>query len=219
MILSALAGNEKAFFTCNGNKIETAIGYATLNGDMRGAICPIADLTKEDIYNLATYLNNVIFKKKIIPENMIPNKDFQFIGENKIQPSAELKDNQVDPIKIGYHCKLIEQIMDYKKISANQICQWWIYGILHTKLNISEELMKIYNVNNSEEFLNDLKWVIGKIRTSVFKRVQSPPIIVLTKTAFGFDLRESILPEVTNFIDRELEDKILKMKTYNSASK
>jgi hypothetical protein len=32
------------------------------------------------------------------------------------------------------------------------------------------------------------------MRIAVFKRVQSVPIIVLSKTAYGFDRRESILP-------------------------
>ncbi len=31
------------------------------------------------------------------------------------------------------------------------------------------------------------------IQKSVFKRVQSPPIVKVSKRAFGFDLRESIL--------------------------
>ena len=32
------------------------------------------------------------------------------------------------------------------------------------------------------------------MRASCFKRIQAPPIIVLSKRAFGFDLRESQLP-------------------------
>jgi len=33
------------------------------------------------------------------------------------------------------------------------------------------------------------------LRINYFKRIQAPPIIVLSKRAFGFDLRESQLPE------------------------
>ena len=32
------------------------------------------------------------------------------------------------------------------------------------------------------------------MRINYFKRIQAPPIIVLSKRAFGFDLRESQLP-------------------------
>ena len=40
----------------------------------------------------------------------------------------------------------------------------------------------------------DLEWLCQQLRLSFFKRVQAPPIIVLSKRAFGFDLRESQLP-------------------------
>ncbi len=204
MILSAISGNEGAFFTNNGNKIETAIGYATLNGDMRGAISPIADLTKEEVYQVGKYLNKEIYKREVIPNDIF-----------EMAPTAELKDDQTDPIKIGYHCKIVEQLMDYKKIGPNQILSWWLSGDLHTKLGITQELMKSFGMDDGQEFLNDLKWFCGRIRSSVFKRVQTPPIITLTKTSFGYDLRESILPVINSGFDRNLEDMILAKKRYN----
>ena len=42
--------------------------------------------------------------------------------------------------------------------------------------------------------MEDLEWLAGQVRASVFKRIQAPPIVVLSKRAFGFDLRESQLP-------------------------
>jgi NAD+ synthase (glutamine-hydrolysing) len=44
-------------------------------------------------------------------------------------------------------------------------------------------------------WLEDLEWVERQLRSNYFKRVQAPPIIVLSKRAFGFDLRESQLPQ------------------------
>src|SRR3989338_4749941 len=49
-ILSNLAGKYGALFTNNGNKTETALGYTTLYGDVDGAIAPIADLTKREVF-------------------------------------------------------------------------------------------------------------------------------------------------------------------------
>ena len=43
-------------------------------------------------------------------------------------------------------------------------------------------------------WVEDLEWLAAQVRTSTFKRIQAPPIIVLSKRAFGFDLRESQLP-------------------------
>ncbi|MCG8610273.1 MAG: NAD(+) synthase, partial [Pseudomonadales bacterium] len=44
-ILSNIAGRYGRMFTNNGNKLEVALGYATLYGDVGGVIAPIADLT------------------------------------------------------------------------------------------------------------------------------------------------------------------------------
>ena len=49
-ILSNLAAKYNALFTNNGNKLEVALGYATLYGDVNGALCPIADLTKIEVF-------------------------------------------------------------------------------------------------------------------------------------------------------------------------
>lgn len=46
-ILSNIAGILKGLMTCNGNKIEIALGYATLYGDVNGAIAPLGDLLKQ----------------------------------------------------------------------------------------------------------------------------------------------------------------------------
>lgn len=202
MILSAIAGNEKAFFVCNANKIELATGYGTLNGDLRGAICPIGDLTKQEVYDMMRYLNDEVYQIEMIPE-VIYN----------IKPSAELKNNQTDPIKIGYHCKIIEQFMDYMKKSPADIMQWWLDCKLEEKLDISSELINRYNLNDPKIFIEDLEWFCSKIHSSVFKRVQSVPIIVLSKTSFGYDLRESILPNFEfTAKERMLKQKILKQK-------
>ena len=43
-------------------------------------------------------------------------------------------------------------------------------------------------------FVEDLEWLWRQLSMAVFKRIQAPPVIVLSKRAFGFDLRESQLP-------------------------
>ena len=196
-VLSNISGELGAFFTCNGNKDEIAFGYATLYGDWGGAIAPIGDLTKAEVYQMAEYINSVT-KRNPIPQELLPNKFYQFSKE-KIKPSAELKDGQVDPIKVGYHCALIENMLNYKIRSIKDIIKWHEEGkeAFAKKLKISPRLLEIYNIDNPDIFIKDLKWVYDRIRLSVFKRVQSVPIIVLSKTAWGFDRRESILKNST----------------------
>ena len=65
-----------------GNKSETAVGYATQYGDMCGALAPIADLWKTEVYALARWLNR---DGERIPERSITKP-----------PSAELRPGQLD---------------------------------------------------------------------------------------------------------------------------
>ena len=71
---------------------------------------------------------------------------------------------------------------------------WWIdmwnSKILHMYLGLESDEIP----NDSKEFLDDLIWIFDSIARSVFKRVQSVPLIITSKTAYGYDLRESILP-------------------------
>jgi NAD+ synthase (glutamine-hydrolysing) len=73
-----------------GNKSEMAMGYCTLYGDMAGGLSVISDVTKQQVYALARWINR---SGEIIPQEVI----------DKI-PSAELKANQKDTDSLpAYH--------------------------------------------------------------------------------------------------------------------
>ncbi len=80
--LMALSNKFGALVLTTGNKSEMAVGYCTLYGDMNGALAPIADLFKTDIYKIARWVNR---EGKIIPDNSISKP-----------PSAELRPDQID---------------------------------------------------------------------------------------------------------------------------
>jgi NAD+ synthase (glutamine-hydrolysing) len=80
--LMALANKFGALVLTTGNKSEMAVGYCTLYGDMDGALAPVADVFKTDIYKIARWVNR---EKTIIPESSISKP-----------PSAELRPNQKD---------------------------------------------------------------------------------------------------------------------------
>lgn len=84
-ILMAYANKFNAFLLATGNKSEYAVGYATLYGDMNGALGPIGDLYKTDVYKLAGWLNSEYYRKEVIPESII-----------RKAPSAELRPDQKD---------------------------------------------------------------------------------------------------------------------------
>jgi len=78
-ILMGLANSRNALVLSAGNKSEIAVGYNTLYGDTAGALAPIADLYKDDVYRLAESLG------ELIPPRVMTKP-----------PSAELREGQRD---------------------------------------------------------------------------------------------------------------------------
>ncbi len=204
-ILSNAAGILNGVMPCNGNKVEIALGYTTLYGDVNGAIAPLGDLLKTEVFEMASFLNREVFSEEVIPWALIPDESYQF----KVAPSAELKENQIDPMKWGYHDALIRMFTDYKKIGAEAIIRWYLDGELCQKLSIPETLLKRYGLDDPKAFVDDLEWVVGSIQRAVYKRVQSPPIIILSKSSYGYDIRESQLPAYYTDNYKELKKKLL----------
>lgn len=186
-ILSGLAASFGGVFTCNANKTETMVGYSTLYGDGAGFFAALADLWKYQIYELAKYINKNIFKKEIIPE-----------GSINIIPSAELSNAQAvdegkgDPIKYDYHDYLFKTLMEsWNRILPEDILQMYIDGILEEKIGCEKGIIKKY-FKNDLEFIEDLeKWWRQYMGMAISKRIQAPPILAISRRAFGFGNRES----------------------------
>ena len=82
LLLMAYANKFKGVVLATSNKSETAVGYATLYGDMVGGFSILKDVPKTWVYKLAEHINE---KEIIIPTRIITRA-----------PTAELKDNQSD---------------------------------------------------------------------------------------------------------------------------
>jgi len=80
----ALANATGYVVLSGGNKSEIATGYNTLYGDTVGALAPIGDLVKAEVYALARLINDQS------PRTIIP------AGTLRRPPSAELRPNQRD---------------------------------------------------------------------------------------------------------------------------
>jgi len=207
-VLSGLAAKYGLLFTNNGNKTEIALGYATLYGDISGAIAPIADLYKVQVFALARYLNESVYGNEVIPNNII---------NGNTVPSAELSEAQDvtkglgDPIKYGYHDALLRQVIEYRKC-ASDFFQWYAQGEFFSRLGWKDDELFYQYFPESQSWINDIEWIERQIRINFFKRIQAPPIIILSKRAFGFDLRESQRPE---YIPRQhalFKSKVLSMQ-------
>jgi NAD+ synthetase len=95
--LMALSNKFGGLVLTTGNKSEMAVGYCTLYGDMNGALAPIADVLKTDVYKIARWVNR---EREIIPPNSIAKP-----------PSAELRPNQTDQDSLPPY-EILDAILD-----------------------------------------------------------------------------------------------------------
>ena len=111
VILMAVSNKTGAVLLNTSNKSEAAVGYGTLYGDMCGALAVIADLYKNEVYELSNYINR---NGELIPQNTIDKA-----------PSAELRPDQKDSDSLPDYDELdailsmhLECEMDFEQIVA-----------------------------------------------------------------------------------------------------
>ena len=203
-----LAGVAAAFggaFSCNSNKTEITVGYATFYGDICGAVAPIGDLWKHDVYALGRYLNDKVFASPVIPEEIFT-----------MRPSAELSPEQTvgnggDPLVYPYHDKLFALFVEsWHKTSPADILRWYAEGTLAEHLNCPQQLID-ETFKDAAAFIADLeRWWKLFCGIAVAKRIQAPPIVSISRRAYGYDHREA---QLTPYFSREyykLKNQLLK---------
>ena len=95
--LMALSNKFGGLVLTTGNKSEMAVGYCTLYGDMNGALAPIADVLKTDVYNISRWVNR---EREIIPADSLTKP-----------PSAELRPGQQDQDSLPPY-EILDAILD-----------------------------------------------------------------------------------------------------------
>lgn len=186
-ILAGVAAAFGAGFTCNANKSEMTVGYSTLYGDQAGFLAALSDLWKHQVYELAEYLNRHIYKKEVIPQEIID-----------LVPSAELSFEQSvdegkgDPIIYPYHDYLFRAFMEHwNRRTPEDILLWYEQGILEEKIGCLPGLVATL-FPTPVEFITDLeKWWKLYTGMAVAKRIQAPPVLAVSRRAYGFDHREA----------------------------
>lgn len=194
-LIAAAAAAFGGAFSCNSNKSEIAIGYATFYGDICGALAMIGDLWKHQVYALGHYLNDEIFKDEVIPNEIFT-----------IRPSAELSEEQTvgvggDPLVYEYHDYLFKAFMErWHKITPADILRWYKNNTLAAELGCSNKIIQDTFPDN-HAFIADLeRWWKLFSGFAVAKRIQAPPILSLSKRSFGYDHREA---QLTPYFSRE----------------
>ena len=178
-ILAAIAASVGGVFTCNANKAESTVGYATLYGDAAGFLSALADLWKFQVYDLARFMNEKIYGFEAIPQGIID-----------IVPSAELStaqnvdEGKGDPLKYPYHDYLFRAFVERNQ-TPEEILTWYASGELEKNIGCEVGLVEKY-FPTPEDFISDLErwWKAFKVM-GVAKRIQSPPILAVTDSPYG----------------------------------
>lgn len=186
-VLAGIAASFGGGFTCNANKTEMTVGYSTLYGDQGGFLAVLADLWKHQIYELANFMNTQIYQRTVIPEETI-----------NIVPSAELSFDQAvdqgkgDPIIYPYHDYLFQAFMQHwNRATPEDILSWYEENILEEKIGCQPGLVHTLFATPGE-FITDLeKWWKLYTGMAVAKRIQAPPVLAISRRAYGFDHREA----------------------------
>ncbi len=203
-ILAAAAASFGGVFTCNANKAETSVGYATLYGDSAGYLAATADLWKHQVYELAHYLNDKVFGRQVVPQ-----------GSIDIVPSAELSNKQDitkgqgDPLIYPYHDYLFAAFVErWQRATPESILTWYLDGTLEKNIGCTVDVHQLFPT--AKEFIDDLeRWWRLLAGFAVAKRIQSPPILSISRRPFGNDLREAQLTPYFTTRYLELKERIL----------
>ena len=202
-ILAGIASAVNGAFTCNGNKTEFTVGYATMYGDLAGFLAVTGDVWKTDVYALARYMNEIIFQREVIPQ-----------GSIDVVPSAELSDAQDvtqglgDPLQYEYHDCLFRAFVEgtphtlpHQRLTPEEILRAYENGTLEHLLGLPNSMSHYFT--STEQFINDLEqWWKSFNGLAVAKRIQSPPLFLISERAFGTDLGES---QLKPYVSRDYE--------------
>ena len=147
VLLMAFSNKFHSMLFTTGNKSELAMGYCTLYGDTCGALAPIGDLFKTEIFALCRRINEksrLLSGKNIIPEPILTKP-----------PSAELRPNQTDQ----------DNLPPYEVLDA--VLQ------LYFSENISaDEIAKIVGIDKELTAR-----IVQTVTAMEFKRRQMPPVL------------------------------------------
>lgn len=185
-VLSAISSAFGGVFTCNGNKAEATVGYATLYGDLAGYLANIADLWKMEVYELGRHLNKDIYPRKVIPDGC-----FDIRPSAELSPAHDVDRNMGDPLHYPYHDRLFKSWVEaWNRATPEDILEWRMEGALERNIGYEGNLDELFS--SRPAFIEDLErwWNLYK-GMGLAKRIQAPPVIAVKRRAFGFDHRES----------------------------
>ena len=186
----------KSAFVSTTNHTEMALGFSGyLDITFAGLHSIISDLSKVELYKLAEYLNDEIFKDDVIPKNLY---------DGSLEPSAELPDSKgPDPIdykiQSGLCCEIIRKHKSKRQLMNDYVQRTLTpdYFPILPKLYGNKNIYENYTL---KEFEREVDYTFngkpGKylgLKKSVYKAAQAPPNFIISPRSRGFSDRETLI--------------------------
>lgn len=181
LLMMAESNDTGALLISCGNETEIALGYATLYGDMCGGVSLIGDLSKVDVYRVARRANERHGRE------MIPHDAFE------IAPSAELAEGQFDPFDYYVVAPIVGELIERHRSPAELVALFSERALDSERFVPDPQGRTVYDKHTADSFEAVVVDAYRRFQRSVYKRLQGPPIVVVSERAFGFDLRETII--------------------------
>lgn len=180
-VLAGVAAALRAVISCNSNKTEMAFGYATLYGDLIGAIAPLGDLLKGQVYALGRDINR---DGEIIPEEV-----FATVPSAELSAAQDVDEGKGDPFWYDYHDQLVRHFIELLR-EPEDVLSWYADGSLEKRFGLAPGAVAGV-FPTAAAFVEDLEAKWRLVHHTVFKRYQAPPVVKVSPRAFGFDYHES----------------------------
>ena len=119
-------------------------------------------------------------------------------------PTAELKSDQVDPMKWYYHDLLSELVLS---LSQEEILSLYLENQFED-LEIGKWL-SFYHLDDGKNFVEDFNWFMRTFEINNFKRMQMPPVLAYSNHVIGVDFLESALLKTKTIKQEQLEKEII----------
>lgn len=156
LYLMALSNKFDYLLCTTGNKSEMATGYATLYGDMCGAIAVIGDVYKTQVYKIVNFINR---NEEIIPQEIIDKA-----------PSAELRPNQTDQDSLPPY-SLLDRILKMYLEEQKE------FNEISDAIGEPETVRKVLRMVDLNEFKRKQSAPVLRISTKAFGYGRRYPIV------------------------------------------
>jgi NAD+ synthetase len=160
-----LLGNQyRALPIATSDKSELYMGYTTVNGDMSGALAPLADVPKTQVRALARWLNNNRAQPNVLPQSVID------------KPSGA--DLAIDPAT-GKLLTAEAALMPY--LFADEVI-WRIEALKQSHAQLLNETF-VYETRYDLPLAQKRAWLdkfFARMSAAVFKWWLSPPTILVS---------------------------------------